>query len=111
MASLGRSGEGYCVFNDLVLAARRRIEERDVSPILILDLDVHQGDGTATLTTARSEIFTLSIHAEKNLPTRKPRSSLDIGLPDATDDADYLEALAGSLPMALNDFSPELIHF
>lgn len=103
------SGAGYCVFNDLALAANRLIEEGNVSRILILDLDVHQGDGTAALTAGRSDIFTLSLHAEKNFPARKARSSLDVGLPDATGDAGYLEALAGSLPMVLDHFVPELI--
>jgi acetoin utilization deacetylase AcuC-like enzyme len=107
--ALADTGAGYCVFNDLVLAANRLIEEGDVSRILILDLDVHQGDGTAALTAGRSDIFTLSIHAEKNFPTRKARSSLDIGLPDATGDAGYHEALAGSLPMVFDHFAPQLI--
>lgn len=107
--ALADTGAGYCVFNDLALAANRLIEEGDVSRILILDLDVHQGDGTAALTAGRSDIFTLSIHAEKNFPTRKARSSLDVGLPDATGDADYLTALAGSLPMVLDHFMPDLI--
>lgn len=107
--ALADSGAGYCVFNDLALAANRLIEEADVSRILILDLDVHQGDGTAALTAGRGDIFTLSLHAEKNFPSRKARSSLDIGLPDATGDAQYLEALAGSLPQVLDDFAPELI--
>lgn len=107
--ALADCGAGYCVFNDLALAANRLIEEGDASRILILDLDVHQGDGTAALTAGRSDIFTLSIHAEKNFPTRKARSSLDIGLPDATGDAGYLEALKGSLPMVLDHFVPDLI--
>lgn len=103
------TGAGYCVFNDLALTANRLIEEGDVSRILILDLDVHQGDGTAALTAGRHDIFTLSIHAEKNFPTRKARSSLDVGLPDETGDTGYLEALAGSLPTALDHFVPGLI--
>ncbi|MGF7154731.1 histone deacetylase family protein [Novosphingobium gossypii] len=107
--ALADCGAGYCVFNDLALAANRLLEEGDASRILILDLDVHQGDGTAALTAGRSEIFTFSIHAEKNFPTRKARSSLDIGLPDATGDAGYLEALKGSLPMVLDHFVPDLI--
>ncbi|GFE74969.1 histone deacetylase [Novosphingobium sp. TCA1] len=107
--ALADTGAGYCVFNDLALAANRLIEEGDVSRILILDLDVHQGDGTAALTAGRSDIFTLSIHAEKNFPTRKARSSLDVGLPDGTDDAGYLDALVGSLSMVLDHFLPELI--
>lgn len=107
--ALADTGAGYCVFNDLALAANRLIEEGSASRILILDLDVHQGDGTAALTAGRGDIFTLSIHAEKNFPARKARSSLDVGLPDGTGDTGYLDALAGSLPMALEHFGPDLI--
>ena len=107
--ALADTGAGYCVFNDLALAANRLIEEGNVSRILILDLDVHQGDGTAALTAGREDIFTLSIHAEKNFPSRKARSSLDIALPDATGDTQYLEALAGAPPRVLDHFAPGLI--
>ena len=107
--ALADTGAGYCVFNDLAVAANRLIEEGDVARILILDLDVHQGDGTAALTAGRGDIFTLSLHAEKNFPARKARSSLDIALPDLTGDAAYLEALGGCLPAVLDQFSPELI--
>lgn len=107
--ALADTGAGYCVFNDLAIAANRLIEEGDVHRILILDLDVHQGDGTAALTAGRGDIFTLSLHAEKNFPTRKARSSLDIPLPDLTGDAAYLEALWSVLPGVLDDFAPDLI--
>lgn len=107
--ALAETGAGYCVFNDLAVAANRLIEEGDVSRILILDLDVHQGDGTAALTAGRGDIFTLSLHAEKNFPTQKARSSLDVALPDLTGDAAYLEALSGCLPAVLDDFAPDLI--
>lgn len=107
--ALADTGAGYCVFNDLALAANRLIEEGEVSRVLILDLDVHQGDGTAALTAGRGDIFTLSLHAEKNFPSRKARSSLDIGLADGLGDADYLEALAGAFPQVLDYFAPELI--
>jgi acetoin utilization deacetylase AcuC-like enzyme len=107
--ALADSGAGYCVFNDLVIAANRLIAEGDVARILILDLDVHQGDGTAALTAGREDIFTLSIHAEKNFPVRKARSTIDVGLADGTDDAAYLAALAEVLPPVLEDFRPELI--
>ena len=107
--ALADTGAGYCVFNDLALAAHRLIEEGSASRILILDLDVHQGDGTAALTAGRGDIFTLSIHAEKNFPARKARSSLDVGLADGTGDTGYLDALAGSLPTALDHFGPDLI--
>jgi acetoin utilization deacetylase AcuC-like enzyme len=107
--ALADTGAGYCVFNDLAVAANRLIAEGDVARILILDLDVHQGDGTAALTAGRDDIFTLSLHAEKNFPTQKARSSLDVALPDLTGDAAYLDALGGCLPGVLDRFSPDLI--
>ena len=109
--ALADTGAGYCVFNDLAIAAHRLIAEGTVKRVLILDLDVHQGDGTAALTADRDDVFTLSIHAEKNFPVRKARSTVDVGLPDGTGDADYLAALADVLPGALDDFRPELILF
>lgn len=107
--ALADTGAGYCVFNDLALAAHRLIADGDVARVLILDLDVHQGDGTAELTAGRPDIFTLSLHAEKNFPTRKARSSLDIALPDATGDAEYLAALDDALIGVLDRFAPDLI--
>ncbi|HEX7855644.1 MAG TPA: histone deacetylase [Sphingobium sp.] len=107
--ALTDTGAGYCTFNDLAIAAHRLIAERDANRILILDLDVHQGDGTASLTTGREDIFTLSLHAEKNFPVRKARSSLDIGLPDGADDAAYMAALTEVLPRVLDSFAPDLI--
>src|SRR5882757_5360445 len=82
--ALATTGAGYCVFNDLALAAVRLIEEGAVERILIVDCDVHQGDGTAALTAGRPGIATYSIHAEKNFPARKARSTLDVALPDGT---------------------------
>ncbi|HUD92063.1 histone deacetylase [Sphingobium sp.] len=107
--ALADTGAGYCVFNDLAIAANRLIAEGDAARILILDLDVHQGDGTASLLAGRPEIFTLSIHAEKNFPVRKARSTLDIGLEDGTGDSAYLAILADTLPRVLDDFAPDLI--
>ncbi|QGP79897.1 histone deacetylase family protein [Sphingobium sp. CAP-1] len=107
--ALSHTGAGYCVFNDLAVAANRLIAEGDAARILILDLDVHQGDGTASLLAGRSDIFTLSIHAEKNFPVRKARSTLDIGLADGTGDAAYLAVLADALSRVLADFAPDLI--
>jgi acetoin utilization deacetylase AcuC-like enzyme len=107
--ALADTGAGYCVFNDLAIAANRLIAEGDAARILILDLDVHQGDGTASLLAGRSDIFTLSIHAEKNFPVRKARSTLDIGLEDGTGDDAYLAVLTDILPRVLDDFRPDLI--
>lgn len=107
--ALSDTGAGYCIFNDLAIAANRLIAEGDATRILILDLDVHQGDGTASLLAGRGDIFTLSIHAEKNFPVRKARSTLDIGLEDGTGDDAYLATLAHELPRVLDDFVPDLI--
>lgn len=105
------SGAGYCVFNDLAVAANRLLAEGDARRILIVDLDVHQGDGTAALLAGRPDVFTLSIHAEKNFPARKARSSLDIGLPDGTGDAAYMAALTNVLPGIMEDFGPDLMFY
>ncbi len=107
--ALADSGAGYCVFNDLAIAANRLIGEGEARRILILDLDVHQGDGTAMLMSGREDIFTLSIHAESNFPVRKANSTLDIGLPDGTGDDAYMDALMQALPPVLDDFRPGLI--
>ncbi|GLV25564.1 histone deacetylase [Sphingobium sp. TomTYG45] len=103
------SGAGYCVFNDLAIAANRLIGEGDARRVLILDLDVHQGDGTAQLMEGRDDVFTLSVHAEKNFPVRKMRSSLDVALPDGAGDGEYLAALMEVLPQTLDSFGPDLI--
>jgi acetoin utilization deacetylase AcuC-like enzyme len=107
--ALADSGAGYCVFNDLAIAANRLIAEGDAKRVMIVDLDVHQGDGTAALMAGRADVFTFSIHAEKNFPVRKARSSFDLGLSDDTGDEDYLAALARHLPQAIDMFGPDLI--
>ncbi len=107
--ALHDTGAGYCVFNDLAVTANRLIAERHAARVLIVDLDVHQGDGTASLTAGRADIFTLSLHAEKNFPVRKARSSLDVGLPDGVDDDGYMEALTRHLPDVLESFAPDFV--
>jgi acetoin utilization deacetylase AcuC-like enzyme len=107
--ALAETGAGYCVFNDLALAATRLVEEGHAARVLIVDCDVHQGDGTAALTAGHADIATYSIHAEKNFPVRKARSTLDVGLPDGTRDEAYLEALERSLVPLLDRFRPTLI--
>ncbi|APR55074.1 histone deacetylase [Sphingomonas koreensis] len=105
--ALHDTGAGYCVFNDLAIAANRLAEEGE--RVLIVDCDVHQGDGTAALMAGRGDVATYSIHAEKNFPVRKARSTLDVGLPDGTDDVAYMDALTTSLPALVEDFAPTLI--
>jgi acetoin utilization deacetylase AcuC-like enzyme len=103
------TGAGYCVFNDLVIAAHRLIAEGDARRILIVDLDVHQGDGSAALAAGRDDIVTFSMHADKNFPARKAVSDLDVPLPDAMEDAAYLDVLAQHLPPLLDRVRPDLI--
>ena len=107
--ALHATGAGYCVFNDLAIAAVRLIEERSVTRLMVVDCDVHQGDGTASLLAGRPGITTYSIHAEKNFPVRKARSTLDVGLPDGVDDDGYLTTLAETLVPMLDAERPELI--
>ena len=109
--ALADTGAGYCVFNDLAVASNRLITQGDAKRILIVDLDVHQGDGTASLTAGRQDILTLSLHAEKNFPVRKARSSIDIGLPDAMGDTAYLERLEHTLPKAIDQFDPDFVFY
>lgn len=90
-------GGGFCVFNDLAIAALSLIASGDVRRVAIVDLDVHQGDGSATILKDTPDVFTLSVHCEKNYPFHKPASDLDVALPDSCDDATYLGALEQAL--------------
>ncbi|HTG39671.1 histone deacetylase [Sphingomonas sp.] len=107
--ALAATGAGYCVFNDLACAAIRLVEEGVVGRVLIVDCDVHQGDGTASLTAGRHDIATYSIHADKNFPARKARSTLDVALPDGVEDAEYLATLESTLAPMIDGFAPDLI--
>jgi acetoin utilization deacetylase AcuC-like enzyme len=86
-------GEGYCVFNDSAIAARAMQDEKRVRRVVILDCDVHQGNGTAAILADDSTIFTFSVHGAKNFPFHKERGDMDIELPDGTTDADYLTTI------------------
>jgi acetoin utilization deacetylase AcuC-like enzyme len=94
-------GQGYCLFNDSVIAARTLQAECLVERVVVVDCDVHQGNGTAALAAGDPTIFTFSIHSESNFPLFKEPSDLDIGLPDGTGDAAYLVALEGGVRNAL----------
>ena len=109
--ALADTGAGYCVCNDRDVAFLRLIALGDAQRILIIDLDVHQGDGTASLTAGREDIVTLSVHAEKNFPVRKARSNLDLGLPDGTTDQGYMTVLANHLPKMLEGFAPDFVFY
>ena len=94
-------GEAFCVFNDSAVAARAMLAEKRVRRVVIVDCDVHQGNGTAAIFAGDPEVFTFSMHGQNNFPTRKEQSDLDIGLPDGTDDSPYLEALERGLRQTL----------
>ncbi|MFM7658355.1 MAG: histone deacetylase [Burkholderiaceae bacterium] len=102
-------GQGFCVFNDAAIAARLMQAERRVTKVAIIDLDVHQGDGTASILARDDSIFTLSLHAQNNYPFAKASSDLDIALADGTDDHHYLMQLDGALDELFNRFDPQLI--
>jgi len=104
-------GEGFCCFNDVAVAARLMQAENRVRQVAILDLDVHQGNGTATILATDPTIFTLSIHGQRNWPFSKALSDLDIGLPDGTQDDAYLLALAEALRALEASFAADLVLF
>ena len=109
-------GSGFCVFNDVAVAARtaqadcaaRQVGARPLQ-VAVIDLDVHQGNGTAGIFHGDRSVFTLSIHGEKNFPFRKVPGSLDIDLPDGCGDVDYLGALEGALFELDHQFNPGLV--
>ena len=107
--ALHDTGAGYCVFNDLAIAAVRLVEERTVRRLLVIDCDVHQGDGTASLLAGRPDIATYSIHADKNFPARKARSTLDVALGDGIGDDQYLATLAATVTPLIDSFRPDLV--
>ena len=104
-------GQGFCVFNDAAIAARLMQAERRVSRVAIVDLDVHQGDGTAAILEKDESVFTLSMHGEHNYPFDKACSDLDVALPDGTGDRDYLAGLDSALSEMFARFAPELLIF
>ena len=100
---------GFCILNDLAIAARALIEQGKAERILIFDCDVHQGDGTASILKEQPSIFTCSIHCEKNFPARKAKSDLDVELPIGLGDQDYLDVVEKTLHRLLNEFKPSLV--
>ncbi len=101
-------GEGYCVFNDSAIAARAVQAAGLVERVVVVDTDVHQGNGTAAILAGDPTVFTFSIHAEKNFPFHKERSDLDVPLPNGADDETYLIALRSGLERTLEESRPEL---
>ena len=102
-------GAGFCVFNDVAVAARLLLAEGGVGRVLVVDLDVHQGDGTASMLADEPRAFTLSVHCRTNFPARKQQSDLDVALDAEVGDADYLGLLDGLLPALLDRVRPDLV--
>jgi len=102
-------GEGYCVFNDAAIAARTLVAESILERVLIVDCDVHQGNGTASILSNEAHIFTFSIHGANNFPFRKETSDLDIELADGTGDIAYEQALVRGLRQSFATNSPQLV--
>lgn len=104
-------GEGFCLLNDIALGASAIMHQTEIKKILVVDLDVHQGNGTAEIFKNDSRIFTFSMHGKNNYPHRKEQSDLDIELLDGTDDKTYLNLLDHHLKTIIDTFEPEFIFF
>ena len=102
-------GAGYCLFNDLATAAATLLAEGAVRRVAIVDLDVHQGDGTAEICGGWPAVFTFSMHGARNFPRVKVPGTLDVDLPDQTGDTEFLAQLDQHLPRVLDDFAPDLV--
>lgn len=104
-------GEGFCVFNDVAVAARVLQRDNHARRIAVVDLDVHQGNGTAAIFKDDPSVFTFSIHGDKNFPFKKEVSDLDVALPDGTGDDEYLRALRVHLDAVLNRHRPDFVFY
>ncbi|MFD2246428.1 histone deacetylase [Pontibacter ruber] len=104
-------GEGFCLLNDIAIAANFLLKYKDVKKILVVDLDVHQGNGTAQIFQEEPRVFTFSMHCGHNYPFHKEKSDLDIPLAEGTDDKTYLKLLSDTLPRLLQEQEPEFVFF
>ncbi|HZS07443.1 MAG TPA: histone deacetylase [Blastocatellia bacterium] len=104
-------GEGYCILNDIAIAVRVLQRDGLARRVAVIDCDVHQGNGTAAIFSGDADVFTFSIHGEKNFPLRKERSRLDVNLPDGTGDREYLKALGEHVPGILEEFLPDIVFY
>lgn len=104
-------GEGYCIFNDIAVGANYLLQNTNVRQILVVDLDVHQGNGTASIFREEPRVFTFSMHGAKNFPHTKAHSNLDLPLPDGTEDEYYLSLLSDYLPYLIHKVQPDFIFY
>ncbi|MCH1444482.1 MAG: histone deacetylase [Flavobacteriaceae bacterium] len=104
-------GEAFCMLNDQAIGANYLLENKLARKIMIIDLDVHQGNGTASLFNSNTNVFTLSFHGKKNYPFRKEKSDLDIEFNDNTKDEEYLKILKETIPREIDKFKPDFIFY
>lgn len=104
-------GEGFCVFNDVAVAIKVLQQSMWINKALVIDCDVHQGNGTAEIFKDDDSVFTYSIHGEKNYPFKKPPSNLDVGLPDKTGDKEYHRKFIESLDSVFSSFEPDIVFY
>jgi acetoin utilization deacetylase AcuC-like enzyme len=104
-------GEGFCVLNDCAVAANKLLHDRSEMRIFFIDLDVHQGQGTAKIFEKEERVFTFSMHGKNNYPAHKEKSSLDVELPDGIDDEEYLSILRTTLPKVIENFKADLAFY
>ena len=102
-------GSGFCIFNDLAICARALLEQEGLTQILVVDLDVHQGDATALIFANEPRVFTFSAHAASNFPARKQNSDLDLPISDGVEDQDYLALIGDHLPDLLDRLNPQIV--
>ena len=104
-------GEAFCMLNDQAIAAKYLINKKLAKKIMIIDLDVHQGNGTASIFSTNKEVFTISFHGKKNYPFRKEKSDIDVEFDDNTGDQFYLNKLKNLIPNAIDNFKPDFIFY
>lgn len=109
--AFAQRGEGFCLLNDIALGAQWALDHQQAKRIVVVDLDVHQGNGTASIFANRPEVFTFSMHGQNNYPLHKERSDRDIELPDGTGDAFYLDVLQRNLEDLIQKNNPDLVFF
>lgn len=109
--SFADRGGGFCIYNDIAISSNILLKEGTSKQILVIDLDVHQGNGTAKIFENDDRVFTFSMHGARNYPTRKETSNLDIGLPDKTEDALFLSELKRTLPRLIEQVEPDMIFY
>ena len=102
-------GSGFCIFNDCAVAAQVLLDEGRVQQLMVIDLDVHQGDATAAIFASEPRVFTVSVHCQSNFPLRKQNSDIDLPLDDGLQDDDYLIAIGDLIPNLLDQVQPDLV--